>query len=103
MRHLHLYNNSSRHHTEWTRALKIYILPDHTHGMAKKLGAKYQSITMIFSDMEMGFHWPLAMECIVLLKYNMQDKLRFPVNLLCNDSELNVLKAKGIKIITSLY
>ena len=58
----------------------IYILPDYTHGMVKKMGAKYQSITMIFSDMEMGFNWPLAMECIVPLKYNVQDKLSFPVN-----------------------
>ena len=36
MRHLQLYNNCPHHHTEWTKALKIYILPDYTHGMVKK-------------------------------------------------------------------
>ena len=60
----------------------IYSSRLHSWNGKKKLGAKYQSITMIFSDMEMGFNWPLAMECIVPLKYNVQDKLSFPVNCL---------------------
>ena len=91
MRHLQLYNNCPHHHTEWTKALKIYILPDYTHGMVKKIGCQiskyYHDIFWYGDGLQLasgyGVYCTLKVQCARQAQLSCQ---------LCNYNKLNVLK-----------